>query len=656
MKKHYLLISFFVLSLVLLCSTERASAFTIHTIGDSTMEYKDPAVTESGQRGWAQMLDLFVVNGVTINNRAKSGTSSMTFYEQEDASGNKRFWATVKPQINAGDYVLIQFGHNDEKHNGEEGEIGTNPWQSYTMYLKKYVTEVRELGATPVLLTPIVRNQFSNGKITDKGAHNLGMGTDSKELDYPGAMKAVAEELNCLLVDHTALTKGICEQYGPTKVSELIYNVGDGTHIGEYGAILYARLAVQDMIRQNILSEYFNADPELMVSPSSYDFGKCHMNTVAVYPFSVSGIDLVPAEGEVAVSVSNGFLISKEQNKNFSQTLNLSYINGNLAMTTIYVRYAPKMVGLMTGAITFTYGDGSTKQIELKGECVSFEGGQNAGVYWELSKDESYVSEGPISIIPEVFSKMYVGRYAAPGSTTTWEDGKVDSATKTQRNIIEGDNWPAGEIDIVHDRYIQFGVTAVKGTVFNVDSIGLYVGGSGTNNMRFRVLCSKDQTFSDPIMIADRQTNTTNTMYPVSHSSIIEVAGEESLYLRVYPWLNNGGSSKSICLYGVTIKGIVTEQTETGNETIEISNGKSAYCTPAITGGSTILNYTLHSGSSASINVYSLRGESLVQIQVPAQNAGTYQQMIDLSQFPSGVYLCSVLSGTEKTVARVIKR
>ena len=80
------------------CSLGLASVFaqapTVHTIGDSTMEEKstDPSVNTNGQRGWPQMLPQFMVNGATLNNRAKSGTSSKTFYEES------RFWTTVKPQ------------------------------------------------------------------------------------------------------------------------------------------------------------------------------------------------------------------------------------------------------------------------------------------------------------------------------------------------------------------------------------------------------------------------------------------------------------------------------------------------------------------------------------------------------------------------------
>ena len=291
--------------LAAVCSLGLASAFaqapTVHTIGDSTMEEKstDPSVNTNGQRGWPQMLPQFMVNGATLNNRAKSGTSSKTFYEES------RFWTTVKPQIKEGDYVVIQFGHNDEKHAGADGEIGTYPWTTYQEYLRKYVNEVRELGANPILFTPIVRGYFSGNKITDKGAHNLGADvimSSGKNLDYVAAMKEVARELNCPLVDHTALTREICDEYGEEKAVELIYNVGDGTHIGEYGATLYARLAVQGLVAKGLLTEYFNADPDVLINPTTHNFGKSYLNAGSVYAFSISGIDLTPGSGKVTIS------------------------------------------------------------------------------------------------------------------------------------------------------------------------------------------------------------------------------------------------------------------------------------------------------------------------------------------------------------------
>lgn len=553
------------LLIIAFCSNNNSAQLTIHTIGDSTMEQKleDPAANPNGQRGWAQMLSQFIVNGAVLNNRSKSGTSSKSFYEDVDSYGNKRFWATVIPQIKTGDYVLIQFGHNDEKDGmGKEGVIGTNPWISYTLYLTKYVNEVRALGAIPILLTPIVRNSWTGTAISNTGAHVL----DSlgKAIDYPAAMRKVATDMNVALIDHTVFTKAACEQYGQAKSTELIYNVGDGTHIGEYGATLYARLAVQELIRQGILTNYLNANPDLLISKKSYDFGKCYTNTTSITTISISGVDLTPASGSINIIAPTGFTVSTQQTGNYSESIQIAYTLGNLNATTIYIKYNPSTVGKSAGNLSLTYGSNS-KTIALSGECVSFEGGQKAKVYWSLSVDQSYISEGPITVISETFSKMFTSSYAVPGSTTTWFDGKVTTNPKTQRNVIDGSAWPAGEIDIVNDRFIQFGVSAVKNTTFNVDSIGLYAGGAGGSGMRFKVYYSKDSLFSESVMIADRNVaNASNTMYPISHTNIIEVLSEKSLYLRIYPWYNGAATGKTICLYGVTIKGVITNDDQTG--------------------------------------------------------------------------------------------
>jgi lysophospholipase L1-like esterase len=643
------------LLLIVFCINNNQAQITIHTIGDSTMEQKseDPVANPNGQRGWAQMLVQFVTNGALINNRSKSGTSSKSFYEDVDSYGNKRFWATVVPQIKSGDYVFIQFGHNDEKDGmGIEGVIGTNPWISYTLYLTKYVNEVRALGATPILLTPIVRNSWTGTSISNTGAHVL----DSlgKAIDYPAAMRKVATDMNVPLIDHTVLTKAACEQYGQAKSTELIYNVGDGTHIGEYGATLYARLAVQELIRKGILTNYLNANPDLLISKKSYDFGKCYANTSTICAISISGVDLVPTSGSISISAPAGFTVSAQQTGTYSESIQIAYTLGYLNATTIYVKYNPSVVGKSAGNLSFTYGSNS-KTVALSGECVSFEGGQNANAYWLLSTDQSYVSEGPITVIPETFSKMLTSSYAVPNATTIWFDGKVTTSPKTQRNVIEGSSWPAGEIDIVNDRFIQFGVTAVKGTTFNIDSIGMYAGGAGGSGMRFKVYYSKDALFSESVMIADKNVaNASNTMYPVSSTGIIELKGEESLYLRIFPWYNSAATGKTICLYGVTIKGVVTNN-PTAVKTINTSDVK-AICYPTHTKDKTVLNYNLSQPSDVKIVVRSMDGKSVVNIEKKNQQANNYQQPIDLSACTAGVYICSIVAGYNVNVMRILKK
>ena len=97
-----------------LLASQAVPAIKVHTIGDSTMATYDENTTVT--RGWGQMFQQFFTGGLTVNNRAKSGASSKSFYEEV------AYWQSVKTQIEPGDYVLIQFAHNDEKNDGMDGD------------------------------------------------------------------------------------------------------------------------------------------------------------------------------------------------------------------------------------------------------------------------------------------------------------------------------------------------------------------------------------------------------------------------------------------------------------------------------------------------------------------------------------------------------
>lgn len=644
------------------------SQVTVHTIGDSTMEQKseDPASNPNGQRGWPQMLGQFMMNGATINNRAKSGTSSKTFYTEKDSNGNLRFWATVKPQIKAGDYVFIQFGHNDEKDSGWQSDhdgltytgIGTNPWEQYTRYLTYYVNEVRALGAIPILFTPIVRNGFSGTTMTNTACHNIGIDSIGRALDYPAAMRKVAQDLNCRLIDHTLLTKAYCEQIGQSQTSSLVYNVGDGTHLGIFGATAYARLAVKELIKQGILTQYLNANPDLSLSTSILNYGKSFVNASTILQVSMSGTDLSPADGTITVTAPTGYSLSTSQTGTFTSTLNYPYTLGTLNLTTFFVKYKPAEVGLYNDSIIVTNGT-KTKKIAVKGECVVLTG-QNANVLWDLTTTSDAVVTGPVDAISESYSNMKLQSYAAPNTTTIWTGGLIANGTKTQRNVIDNATgaWPAGEIDIVNDRYIQFGVRAIQGTTFNIDSIGLYAGGAGGSGMRFKVYISKDSLFTNPdvtTMIHDRGTvaNASNTMYPLGYNKLIELQSGRSLYLRIYPWYNGTATGKSICLYGLLIKGVVTA-VSTMNKVY--TSDLSAICSPTVTTNKTTLKYTLMSSSDVRIVISSADGRQIKSIEKKSLSPDSYQQELDLSSVPSGLYLCSLSTNAGSKIIKVLKQ
>jgi len=228
----------------------------IFTIGDSTMADYD-TIKYSGdkeQRGWCQLFPALLSDSVTLKNAAKNGRSSKSFY--------KEIWLKLRDQLQPGDYVFIQFGHNDEKQNGldtDENDStarGTNPWNLYQKYLKLYVIEARGRGAIPIFFTPVVRRYFVEGKLTQKAQHNLIDNASDTTLNYVVSMKNVARQLSVPLIDMTASTKKLVEAYGPEKSKLELYINTDNTHLKKEGAIQFSLLAAKELIEKNILKTY----------------------------------------------------------------------------------------------------------------------------------------------------------------------------------------------------------------------------------------------------------------------------------------------------------------------------------------------------------------------------------------------------------------
>lgn len=265
------------------CMVLPAASIKVHTIGDSTMcNYKE----SEERRGWCQLLQMYL-EGITVNNRALSGRSSKQFYNEE--------WPDVKKDFQSGDYLIIQFAHNDEKGNGlDRDEVmalignygsvndrGTCPYSTYHDYLKKYINEAREAGVTPILISSICRGKFNaDGTVTRSGRHDLGdsykvvdvankkvingtkLDASNHTMDYTENMRQVAEEMNVQYVDLMAATKKEWEKIyaeGGKSTVETYFRSGDETHVNEKGAILVGKLAAQAMYDANVLRPYIKA-------------------------------------------------------------------------------------------------------------------------------------------------------------------------------------------------------------------------------------------------------------------------------------------------------------------------------------------------------------------------------------------------------------
>jgi len=196
---------------------------TIHIAGDSTAAIfpaTDPRV------GWGAVLGNYFGAGVTIHDAAQSGRSSKSFIDEG-------FWASVKTTIKPGDYVFIEFGHNDEKY-GDTARY-TIPNTSYRYYLKTYIAETRALGGFAVLLTSISRRQFSGATVPDSHAA------------YTAAVLAVGTETGTPVVDLEAKTSAWLTTLGLT-ASGAYFAPGDSTHLNAQGAMAVAGMVAQGIV------------------------------------------------------------------------------------------------------------------------------------------------------------------------------------------------------------------------------------------------------------------------------------------------------------------------------------------------------------------------------------------------------------------------
>lgn len=209
----------------------------VFMIGDSTMADKPGAPEINPERGWGQLLPSFFNENAEVRNHAVNGRSTRSFIDEGR-------WEAVLAELRSGDYVFIQFGHNDMKE--KDPARYTNPYSSYRRNLEKFVRETRARGAFPVLLSSIVRRNFNEqGTLVD--THGA----------YPFVTRAVATEMNVPFIDHQLKTEDFINALGPEKSKEIYLWVKpgqyerfpdgeqDNTHLTLKGATEYARLAME---------------------------------------------------------------------------------------------------------------------------------------------------------------------------------------------------------------------------------------------------------------------------------------------------------------------------------------------------------------------------------------------------------------------------
>jgi lysophospholipase L1-like esterase len=216
---------------------------TIYGIGDSTMANKIKP-EENPERGWGQMLPLFFNDNITIDNRAVNGRSTKSFIDL-------KLWDAVYNSLKKGDYVFIQFGHNDGKVT--DSTRHTNPHTAYRHNLIRFVTQTREKGATPIIFSSITRRNFNEQGVLI-----------STHADYTLEARLVAQEYKVPFIDMEYYSELLEQSYGPEKSKQLHlhYKIGenlffpegkeDNTHLNVKGATEIAKIAITELKKTNL--------------------------------------------------------------------------------------------------------------------------------------------------------------------------------------------------------------------------------------------------------------------------------------------------------------------------------------------------------------------------------------------------------------------
>ena len=297
MKKTFLLLA----GLLLLLSAFKADQpqLTIFMIGDSTMANK---VLDGGnpERGWGQVLPGFLSEEIRVDNHAVNGRSTKSFIDEGR-------WDKVLSLIRPGDYLFIQFGHNDEKADPKRHTDANGG--SFDANLTRFVTEAREKGAIPVLFNSIVRRNFGRAdsqavaEAVMQDDIRKGVNPDAKReataeakpeegdclIDTHGAYlesaRNVARQLNVPFVDMNRITHDLVEGLGPEASKKLFMWVPagqvaampkgreDNTHLNIYGARTVASLTIDAIAREvPALAPYVRHYDYVVAKDGSGDF------------------------------------------------------------------------------------------------------------------------------------------------------------------------------------------------------------------------------------------------------------------------------------------------------------------------------------------------------------------------------------------------
>lgn len=273
-----------VIAFMVLCAFQQDHKVTVFMIGDSTMANKDTTGGKQ-ERGWGMMLQPFFNDPYVVDNHAVNGRSSKSFI-------NEGRWQVILDKIQPGDYVIIQFGHNDEK---PAVDRHTDPGSTFDDNLRRFIRETREKGGNPILCNCVVRRNFHrqvDSSVEDESLRNVKYSDEEVNSDtlidthgaYREVPKYIAKEMNVPFIDANKITHDLEEGLGVVKSRKLHMwfkpgetpSIPDGrrdnTHYNIQGATMVASLLAQEMAdKVPALRQHIN---KKMIKKAKKNFGK----------------------------------------------------------------------------------------------------------------------------------------------------------------------------------------------------------------------------------------------------------------------------------------------------------------------------------------------------------------------------------------------
>lgn len=541
--------------------TPTAASPVIHMLGDSTMTMYTQ--DRRPQMGWGEAMPQFFDSTVKVNNWALGGRSSRSFYYEATR------WPAILPKISAGDYVIVQFAHNDQKSGSDYATYGTYAFcsdgtmdgeacvgrpdkvdptvdiseHSYYQWLKKYVQQIRARGANPILMSPIVRKYFSGTTITPTGQHNVGIigGETRARGDYVAAMKAVAARYSVPFVDITVETRKIVESYGDAAATANLYIAADSTHPQVLFANLIAKRAVEGMKKLAILNDHMVPVTSLIASPGTLDFSTRYVGMPTTKSVTLSAFDLEPASGTVTVTAPANFALSLD-NINWAQSVGIPFANGAF-IQPLAVRFTPGEAKSYSGNVSFTVGNVPLNTtLAVQGSGISVTGGIPSYANWFTAG----TSLSPITDGLVTGSNASVSGLVAQSSKVIAVDGQDTTVARYVADSPVRNN----------NQFLQFAVSPGNGT-FAVDTISAYLTSSGGSTVVADIEYSLNPDFSGSTRLNTaplkfvKDTFTARLVYPV----VVQVPAGRTLYVRVFPWNTAGTLGKMLAIYGVKVSG-----------------------------------------------------------------------------------------------------